>query len=116
GAPLSRLGSASGLGLAKHGPPPSLGPLPPRLRDSGAKRSSRETRSAREPPWRPGRRLGRMRVCCLGRTSKTAQLADELQEDALISSSVAGGLKLCSVLILRHIRIFAKFPTALTER
>jgi len=33
---------------------------------------------------------------------EAAQLSHELERDARISSSVAGGLKLCSVLMFRH--------------
>ena len=42
-------------------------------------------------------------VVRFGRPRETAQLPDELEEDARISSSVAGGLKLCRVLMFRHI-------------
>jgi hypothetical protein len=38
----------------------------------------------------------------LGGPSKATQLADECSEEARISSSVAGGLKLWSVLMARH--------------
>jgi hypothetical protein len=84
--------------------------LPPLSPARGAGRSSRGNRELLCCPVDLVDGAIEGNLVCLGRPVKPLSLRTNWREDALISSSVAGGLKLWSVLIARHMAILDYVP------